>query len=52
MTFGGYDPAHLKPYPSAKNPAIYWFDNKHDDKEWGTEMRNMHLDGVSLDAGY
>lgn len=48
MTFGGYDPEALKPFPSDKNRTIYWYDNMHDDREWGTQLRNILIDGVSL----
>lgn len=51
LTFGGWDPSQLKPYPTKADPKIYWYDNKFDDKEWGTEMRNILFDGVSLDGG-
>lgn len=49
MTFGGYDKADLKPFPTAKEPKIYWYDNRFDEKEWGTEMRRMMLGDVPLD---
>lgn len=49
ITFGGYTNSSMRPYPSAKAPQIYWYDNMYDDKEWGTEMRNIYFDGVSLD---
>jgi hypothetical protein len=48
MTFGGYDQSQLQPYPSASNRTIYWYDNMHDDIEWGTQLRNILIDGVSL----
>ena len=48
MTFGGYDQSQLAPYPSAQNRTVYWYDNMHDDIEWGTQLRNLLIDGVSL----
>jgi hypothetical protein len=51
LTFGGWDPAQLHPYPTKDAPKVYWYDNKYDEKEWGTELRNILFDGVALDGG-
>lgn len=51
VTFGGYDKSSMLPFPDAKNPKFYWYDNKYDDKEWGTEIRNMLIGNFSLDSG-
>jgi hypothetical protein len=51
LVFGGVDPANMLPYPSKEKPEFYWYDNIHDDKEWGTEMRNMYIGDTPLDSG-
>lgn len=51
IVFGGVDPANMLPYPSADNATFYTYDNKYDDVEWGTEMRNMYIGDVGLDTG-
>ena len=51
VVLGGYDPANMLPYPTASSPNFYWYDNVHDDKEWGIEVRDIQIDGVSLDSG-
>jgi hypothetical protein len=55
MTIGGIDTSLMLPYPSASNRKFYNYDNKYDEKEWGTELRNIYLGNsthnVSIDSG-
>lgn len=52
IVFGGYDTRNMMPFPSASNPKFYWYDNVHDDKEWGVEMRNILINETSIDSGF
>lgn len=55
MTFGGVDQSIMLPYPSANNRKFYNYDNINDDKEWGTEVRNIYIGNsthnFSIDSG-
>ena len=42
--------SQLRPYPTAEAPEIYWYQNDRGEAVWGTEMRDMLYDGVSLDG--
>jgi len=55
MTFGGVDQSLMLPFPSATNRQFYNYDNINDDKEWGTEVRNIYIgnstQNFSIDSG-
>lgn len=55
MTIGGIDTSLMLPYPSANDRKFYNYDNKYDEKEWGTELRNIYLQNsthnVTIDSG-
>jgi Xylanase inhibitor C-terminal len=40
----------MLPFPTKENPKFYKYDNKYDDKEWGTELRNIYVGDVGLDS--
>jgi hypothetical protein len=56
MVLGGVSPSLMLPFPDDKNPQLYTYDNKYDEKEWGTELRNIYLvenstSNVTIDTG-
>jgi hypothetical protein len=55
MTFGGADQSLMLPFPSANDRKFYNYDNINDDKEWGTEVRNIYIGNsthnFSIDSG-
>ncbi len=55
MVFGGVDEKLKLPFPSATDKRFFTYDNKYDDKEWGTELRNIYLTNgthnFSIDTG-
>jgi hypothetical protein len=46
----------MLPFPTAENKTLYYYKNIHDDKEWGSEIRDIVVcdssGHVSLDNGY
>jgi hypothetical protein len=46
----------MLPFPSATDKKIYYYDNKRDNLEWGSEIRNILVcdsaGRVSIDNGY
>ena len=56
LTLGGVDQNQMLPYPSATDKKIYFYENLHDDLEWGSEIRNVLVcdpsGWISLDNGY
>jgi len=56
IVLGGIDKDQMLPYPSAENKTIHYYENIHDEKEWGIEMRDVFVcdksGQVSIDNGY
>lgn len=56
MTFGGVDKDLMLPYPTAEDKKLYYYENFHDDQEWGSEVRNVLVcdpnGRITLDNGY
>ena len=56
LSLGGVDKDLMLPYPSATDKKLYYYENLHDDQEWGSEVRNILVcdpaGRVSLDDGY
>ena len=56
LTLGGVNNDQMLPYPSATNKKLYYYNNLHDDSEWGSEIRNIFIcdpaASFSLDNGY
>lgn len=56
ITLGGVDKDLMLPYPSEADKKIYYYENLHNDLEWGSEVRNVLVcdpaGRVSIDNGY
>jgi hypothetical protein len=56
MTFGGVDESLMLNFPSPTNKTFYYYQDRNNDKEWGTEIRNILIGNkthnFSVDSGY